>query len=678
MDVRALGLALSSWIAIGCAATPSSPVADVRSSELEFIKLDGMSAEVWAFERVVTGRASPLCASVEIERTSSRGNAIRATADHLGNEFRVVMPLREGENHVRARCSLPDGRIVPSQVIRLNVRLFERPNARLRALPSSEWLAFDLSGSEPSSASLSPLVHARFRTSPRNPERLETVDGTPLSSVMSMRANVRRPTHDGEYTAYAELTDASGRSDIVAVRFVVERGELRVIDPTIEHARWIDGAVIYGAVPSLFGQPGLPAIEERLDELARLGIDTIWLSPITESPEGDYGYAIIDYFEVDREHGTRADLHALVRRAHELDMRVIMDVVPSHSSDRHPYFRHAEEHGRRSPYWSFYARDASGAAQHDFDWTHLPKLDFDHPEVRRWMSAALEFWVREFDIDGFRVDAAWSIQHRAPEFLAELARELYSMNPNLLLIAEARACDPFWKVAGFAAGYDWTSTIGRWAWHEPLRVDEPMAMVDVPALRSAIRASDSDRCARVVRFLDNNDTGARFITRRGQRLHDAALTLLFTLPGLPALFTGGEQGAEYLPYEQEEPLEWDESPTHARAIAERIALRRAFEALHEGALTILEVSPADEVLAFVRHGPTDATPPVLVIIDLSGDHQRARVSLPTGPLESFLHRPLYDAMNDEELAPANGRSRSLTISLSPYQARVISALRLGS
>jgi glycosidase len=535
-----------------------------------------------------------------------------------------------------------------------------------------DFLAVDLGGSEPSTASLSPIARVQFRPAPENPEPLETMDGSPLSSATTMLVHLRPPTRDGDYTVTGEVIDELGRSNFASTRFAIERGQARTIDPMDEHASWIERAIVYGAAPFLFGRPGFSAVRDRLDELSELGIDTVWLSPVTASPEGDYGYAVVDYLGVRDEYGTTSDFHGLISRAHELGMRVLMDFVPSHTSDQHPYYAHAVEHGVSSPYWDFYARDATGEAQYDFDWTHLPKLNYDHPEVRRWMNEAFSFWVREFDIDGFRVDAAWSLEHRAPEFLVELAENLYAMNPDLLLIAEARACDPFWENAGFAAGYDWTNTIGRWAWHAPFRIDEDTTEVDVPALRTALETSHAAHCVRVVRFLDNNDTGARFITRRGHALYDAALTLLFTLPGLPTLFTGAEIGAEYSPYERETPLTWQRDSSYAHAIEQRIALRRSLTALHRGDLVMLQVTPADSVLAFLRHEPNEGHP-VLVAINFSEARQLVRVSLPEADMPSFASRPLYDAMSDEAISSPRARTRELMFSLDSYQARVISS-----
>jgi cyclomaltodextrinase / maltogenic alpha-amylase / neopullulanase len=327
-------------------------------------------------------------------------------------------------------------------------------------------------------------------------------------------------------------------------------------------------------------------------------------------------------------YGTLEDLRALVDGAHAREMRVIMDFVPNHTSDQHPYFADAEAHGTRSPYWSFFERDEEGHPTHYFDWANLPNLAYDHPEVRRWMREAFSFWARELDVDGFRVDAAWGVQRRAPGFFRELAEELYRIDPELLLIAEASARDPYWAEVGFAAAYDWTEEIGRWAWHDAMGHADPDPGIDVPALREAILQTERAARVRVARFLDNNDTGARFLTRQGRGAHDAASALLFALPGLPSLFTGAEVGAEYEPYAREEPLDWERGADVGRALARRIATRRVLPVLARGELEMLEAEPADAVLAFARRDPGRGHAAALVVVELGGEARSARVAVP--------------------------------------------------
>src|SRR5512133_323137 len=108
---------------------------------------------------------------------------------------------------------------------------------------------------------------------------------------------------------------------------------------------WWKGAVIYQIYPRSFadsnndGIGDLPGITGRLDYVASLGVDAVWLSPFFTSPMRDFGYDVADYCAVDPVFGSLADFDALVHRAHELGLRLIIDQVYSHSSDQHPWFR---------------------------------------------------------------------------------------------------------------------------------------------------------------------------------------------------------------------------------------------------------------------------------------------------------------------------------------------------
>ena len=150
--------------------------------------------------------------------------------------------------------------------------------------------------------------------------------------------------------------------------------------PTAPHPWW-KGAVIYQIYPRSFadsngdGIGDLPGITARLDHVASLGVDAIWLSPFFTSPMKDFGYDVADYRDVDPIFGTLADFDALVARAHELGLKVVIDQVYSHTSDEHPWFaesrasrtnaraaRPRSRRGRRTPTASW--RAASRRAWH--------------------------------------------------------------------------------------------------------------------------------------------------------------------------------------------------------------------------------------------------------------------------------------------------------------------------
>ena len=283
-----------------------------------------------------------------------------------------------------------------------------------------------------------------------------------------------------------------------------------------------------------------------------------------------------------------------------------MDFVPNHTSAQHPYYLSAAQRGPASAYYDFYDRDAAGKVTTYFDWENLKNLNYDNPEVQQYMIEAFAYWVREFGIDGFRVDVAWGVRERAPEFWPRLRDELKRIDPDLLLLAEASARDPYYDIVGFDAAYDWTHRLGDWSWRDAFEDDASTAarlraaLIGSRTVKPDARMSHSG--ALVFRFLNNNDTGERFVTRYGIARTRLAATMLLTLPGLPLLYTGDEVGAEFEPYDEGPVLTWTDAHGLRDHYAELLALRREHAALRSDRLEILETSHPDVVLAYMRPG----------------------------------------------------------------------------
>jgi len=196
---------------------------------------------------------------------------------------------------------------------------------------------------------------------------------------------------------------------------------------------WWRGTVTYQIYPRSFqdsngdGIGDLRGITERLGYVADLGVDAVWLSPIFVSPMADMGYDVSDYTDIDPIFGTLADFDAMLARAHELGLKVVIDQVLSHSSDQHPFF--AESRSSRTnpkadwyvwadpkhdgtppnnwlsvfggPAWAWDARRHQYFL-HNF-LAEQPDLNFHNPEVRKWLLSTMKFWL-ERGVDGFRLD----------------------------------------------------------------------------------------------------------------------------------------------------------------------------------------------------------------------------------------------------------------------------------
>ncbi|NGX96306.1 MAG: DUF3459 domain-containing protein [Candidatus Afipia apatlaquensis] len=205
-----------------------------------------------------------------------------------------------------------------------------------------------------------------------------------------------------------------------------------------ENVSWWKSGILYQIYPRSFqdsdgdGVGDLRGVIERLPYLRELGVDALWLSPIFPSPMEDFGYDISDYTGIDPLFGTLADFDALVAAAHDFGLKIILDLVPNHTSDQHPWFiesRGSRDSAKRDWYiW----RDPKGEGGPPNNWLSefggsswefdaytgqyyyhaflrsQPDLNWRNPEVRGAMHDVMRFWLRR-GVDGFRVDVMWHL-----------------------------------------------------------------------------------------------------------------------------------------------------------------------------------------------------------------------------------------------------------------------------
>jgi alpha-glucosidase len=201
----------------------------------------------------------------------------------------------------------------------------------------------------------------------------------------------------------------------------------------MEQPPWWQRGVIYHIYPRSWmdsdgdGVGDLPGILARLDHLTWLGVDAVWISPVYPSPGADLGYDVADYTAIDPLFGTMEDMDRLIAAAHERGLRVLLDWVPNHTSDQHPWFlasRSGRDNPKRDWYiwrdpapdggpptnWVGYAGqnawcwdEATGQYYYRFFLDAQPDLNWRNPEVQSAMLDTLRFWL-ERGVDGFRID----------------------------------------------------------------------------------------------------------------------------------------------------------------------------------------------------------------------------------------------------------------------------------
>jgi len=637
------------------------------------IIFDTTGGDVWTWQKEISGRCTcgDKCGAISVQV-----NGVEAKVEQKGDRFSALVQLAEGRNQIVASCRHGEGRKCSSEEIDFIGCLKRMPTARIRVGIESEGVVLDGGGSSPAEPDGTPIVKYIWSARKDNPSPIPIRYS--LGRDKDKAILLGMPKADGEYYFSLKVVDAEGKSDTSTTYFVVEKGKPRLVKWETENPAWVDNAVIYGVVPHNFGPLGFRSVTDKLDYLKDLGINAFWLSPCTETPTGVHGYAVGDYFNLRKDYGTKADFKKMVAEAHARGIRVLMDFVPNHSSIQHRYMRHSQAHGKASRYYDFYDRDKDdGFHTFYFHWTYLPNINYENPEARRWMTEAFSYWVREFDVDGFRVDVAWGIRERRPDYWPEWRRELKRIKPDLLLLAEASARDPYYFDQGFDAAYDWTDQLGKWAWEKVFIVPNRIVLRLNAALTNEGRGFHPD--ALIFRFMNNNDTEARFITRYGLKMEKVAAALLLTLPGAPCVYTGQEVGAEFEPYTTIHPISWQDKHGLRGYYRKLIALRKRMPSLHSRKFQILKADSMQQVFAYIRYGAA-GDPPVLVVLnfsdpkDVNGNPARVRLHMPKEFPEFARSGYLVDLLKEEHVPiRASEEDGDIQMSVAPLSAHILKA-----
>ncbi len=396
--------------------------------------------------------------------------------------------------------------------------------------------------------------------------------------------------------------------------------------------KWFTDGVMYQIQPRAFTPEGtLKAAEGKLPYLKETGITIVYLLPVFKmdgrmdrsfwSPRQVKSgfnipknqYCIADYFHVDEEYGTDDDLRAFCRRAHELGMRVVFDLVYFHCA---PHARILEQIPDAA------ARNPDGSAKRG-PW-RFPKLNFKSKAVREYLLTNITYLMLEYGVDGFRCDVGPGIPL---DFWIEAHDRMDALSSgNAILLCEGHVKND--QQRAFDADYGWFPHPGK----------------DASAIRRAWtgRERESDRGARFVNHYENHDIATDVRPRReaawGHDFVDQVLVWMFTIDGVPLLFNGNEIADDDPKHSMfgHTPIDWSlldgDAGKARRALVRRLAELRAahpvFTALngYEG-LAWLDVTSPREVTAFVRR--MQGGEMILVVQNWSAKEVEATVKLDT-------------------------------------------------
>ncbi|MEJ7676683.1 MAG: alpha-amylase family glycosyl hydrolase [Segetibacter sp.] len=417
-----------------------------------------------------------------------------------------------------------------------------------------------------------------------------------------------------------------------------------------EYASWIDDAIIYQITPGIFVKNGkYQNIQDKLSELKKLGVNTIWLQPVFETFGGGQGYDITDYFSLRSDLGNETQLKQLIKAAKALQLHVLFDFVPNHTSIHHPYATDVIKYGTSSHYYNFYQHEDDGVKYSSYYhkdengfiyyfWKDLINLNYQNEEVQQWMIEACKFWIKEFDIDGYRFDAVWGVIARCPLFTERLKTELKSIKPDLLMLAEDKASDEQVYSRGFDLAYDWasdTSWVSQVSWQYKYDPKVNYTIFNFPdsskraeMLRKQLFQKDLFNNRRL-RFLENNDL-PRFITHHGLERTKMAAALLFSLPGVPMIYCGQETGFKSPLYSHKPIFSADssiQSSDHDSLFSyysNLTQLRSSYSALRSKSIGEVSVNPSATMVAFLRKNNSQT---FIIIVNLNSQPADAKIDL---------------------------------------------------
>lgn len=374
---------------------------------------------------------------------------------------------------------------------------------------------------------------------------------------------------------------------------------------------WLNRATIYEVWLDAFSKEGnLRGAIPRLPEVAELGASIVYLGPIARrsSDPAASPYSIADYNQIDPEAGTTQDLRDFVAAAHNLHLKVMLDIV---------YYHTAPDNVMMAKDRDFFIKNPDGRIARGF-WPQ-PLPDFSKPQVRKYLIDSLVHWVADFGIDGFRCDVGGGVP---VSFWEEARQALNKVNPEVILLSESDRPDDQLRAFDISYNFQYYLTL------------RSVLLDGAPASRlrddwTRMNAT-MPHGARLLHYTDNHDW-PRAVLQFGEKGAMAASVLDFTLDGVPFLYNGQEiNDPSPTSWRKPSPIHWndeDYEPGQAtKAAYEKLfKMRAANPELTSGDVVWLNNTEPNSVLSFLRK-KGDAE--ILVILNLSNRQLHVTVDLP--------------------------------------------------
>ena len=389
-------------------------------------------------------------------------------------------------------------------------------------------------------------------------------------------------------------------------------------NPANEHVAWSHNATIYEVNLRQYSQQGtIKAFAADLPRLKKMGVDIVWLMPVhpigKKNRKGSLGsyYASADYKAVNPAYGNMADLKALVKQAHGMGMKVMLDWVANHTAWDNPWVRQHPDWYKKNEKGELYPVTYTNGPEPEY-WTDVTGLDYNNKALWDGMIDAMAFWVKQADIDGFRCDAAGLLP---TAFWNKARAELDKIKP-VFLLAEWSTPELHEQAFDMTYGWDLTELLTKIA----------KGQTDANALRDWVRQLPAPYPATAfrMRFTSNHDFNSWQGTDKEMYgpAYEAMAMLTFTLPGMPLIYNGQEARLEKrLAFFEKDPIPWKNyelQPFYTKLTQFKHANPALAAGQYGGPVEVLDVGN-DKVFAFRRQLGRNVAQ---VTVNLSNETQR--------------------------------------------------------
>ncbi len=439
-------------------------------------------------------------------------------------------------------------------------------------------------------------------------------------------------------------------------------------DPVFQSPSWIRNSIAYQIFPDRFYRPetaeirsdldqwgGIPdrenffggtlnGIIEKLDYLQALGVNLLYLTPIFRAAT-NHRYDTVNYYEIDPMLGTKEEFSRLIQALHQRGMRIILDGVFNHTSCQYPAFVDICSDGQDSKYADWYLVNNYPVTKNPVNYQtcggceYLPKLNTENPEVRKEIFNIARYWIREFHIDGWRLDCASKI---SKEFWKEFYSEVKKENPDAYVVAE------LWREAG-----PWLNRgLFDGAMNYRLRdilleyvISNHLDAEDFAYELLSLKDEHGEAINGMLNLIGSHDV-ERIMTGCGGDWNKVYLlyALLLTLPGIPMIYYGDEIG---LPGGNDPDCRrcmiWDQNDWNT-ALFNRIKsltnLRKKHTALQDGIFRVIYTF--NGLLVFERKNSDEQ---LLIILNSRKEEKNIRIPVEMARWKNLLTQQIQNSQN---------------------------------